>query len=254
MANPQIGILLPPQLAAGYCYPSDPQVLANDFFSLAQVVSSTTTTIGMFYNFGHTIPLPEFNPYPWLKRDGMDGPPVRWFIFFNGQWVWPHEVAAEDQERRFWVGTEAELILKDRPGESALDPITDTTGAFWEVDHDFDGRFPIGPGTIPTSSPAAVVAVGGTSDDQGNSGEYEHTLTIPEMPAHSHLPPEDQPATDIDRDAGNLGIGLDSANTFPNADTTWTRETGGDEPHNNMPPYRGAFMIKRTARVYYVGA
>lgn len=257
MPNPQIGILVPPQLPSQYCYPADPQTLANDMFSNAMVQAFTSTLIQQFYNRGLTAPDPANQGYPWLKEtSNTGGAPVRWYLFFNGQWLWPHEIEPEDQERRLWVGSIADLVKKDRPEvyENSADPLSLTTGPFWEVDTAFAGRFPLAPGVIPGSSPAATVAVTGTSDDQGGSGEYKHQLTIAELPAHNHPHPEDQPTTDVDRDAGNVGIGLDSANQFPNADTTWTGQTGGDAAHNNMPPYYGAYIIKRTSRQFYKGA
>lgn len=74
-------------------------------------------------------------------------------------------------------------------------------------------------------------------------GEKEHTLTINEMPVHDH----------------RLFIGYSGSNSVfvPEGSTknsTWntvsgtsTTETGGDQAHNNMPPYIVMAFWKRIA-------
>jgi microcystin-dependent protein len=61
-------------------------------------------------------------------------------------------------------------------------------------------------------------------------GEVSHTLTIPEMPAHVH---ELYYTNNRTVYAGTLpDIGYYDLSTWHS-----TQPTGGDEPHNNMPPY-----------------
>lgn len=61
-------------------------------------------------------------------------------------------------------------------------------------------------------------------------GEAEHTLTIAEMPAHTHQ--YDQVAATLIGDNPPPAInGIDDINTVA------TGSTGGGDPHNNMPPY-----------------
>lgn len=72
-------------------------------------------------------------------------------------------------------------------------------------------------------------------------GEAEHTLTVDELPAHQHsLSRSMQNASD---EASNYG--LQSGGGFGNRGVvtgnkngaTYATNTGGDQPHNNMPPY-----------------
>ena len=69
-------------------------------------------------------------------------------------------------------------------------------------------------------------------------GERSHKLTIEEMPAHSHQ----LYYRETQDDAGNGGDGREfSTGTTHSANVT---KTGGDQPHNNMPPYRVVQFIE----------
>ena len=84
---------------------------------------------------------------------------------------------------------------------------------------DFQGRMPIGIGAGEGLSERVIAEEG---------GEEDHTLSIDEIPSHSH-------------GISPLGTGTVSSGSFTFwraiAETYNTQETGGDEAHNNLPPY-----------------
>lgn len=74
-------------------------------------------------------------------------------------------------------------------------------------------------------------------------GEATHTLTVDEMPRHR-----------IDLNAVNAALDEAGSGYHPAwvVDKKYTAQVlsnniGGDQPHNNMPPYYGAYVWRRTA-------
>jgi len=84
---------------------------------------------------------------------------------------------------------------------------------------------------VPDMRNAVPIGMGITWDIGDTGGEVEHTLTVAEMPSHAHtyVPP----VFNVDIEAPGApdpiaaGIGL----------PTNTGDTGGGDPHNNMPPF-----------------
>lgn len=88
-----------------------------------------------------------------------------------------------------------------------------------------------------------LLAAGDSYAAGTTGGEATHTLTINEMPSHNHKVgvggntysggyPLQQTSGDYDKtENGNFLINYE----------------GGDQPHNNMPPYLTVYMWKRTA-------
>lgn len=107
-------------------------------------------------------------------------------------------------------------------------------GGTWEQ---IQGRFLLG---MSSSYPAG---------SQG--GEATHTLTEAEMPSHKHVAIRGRDADDILDNYGGSGaaygfVAGDSSkgNIGNNCNTS---STGGNQAHNNMPPYLSVYIWKRTA-------
>lgn len=97
-------------------------------------------------------------------------------------------------------------------------------GGTWER---IIGRFPFGCGD-------STYTVGTTG------GEYNHKLTVAEMPSHDHNIYKNN------NSGSDTGWGVTSTNGNMKAEWGLTA-TGGSTAHNNMPPYLCVYMWKRTA-------
>lgn len=98
----------------------------------------------------------------------------------------------------------------------------------------------LGYGTWSQIKDSFLLAAGDTYKAGAAGGEAAHTLTVDEMPGHSHgiqlTSKAVQSGTSYARisSTGEFGDGLIS-------------ETGGSQPHNNMPPYLAVYMWIRTS-------
>jgi len=236
MPNLTLITLTAPSLPANYC-PASYQKLANDIIGGTQ--ATFNSTIGnSFFNFGPTYPAINNRIYPWLDENGQ------WWIYDQGFWLRKNIVAASGYDRRIFVGTTTDLLSYD--GGDGTATATTTTGPMWEVDTLFDARFPVGVGAFAASG---SVAVQGTATSTSIVGEDQHTLTIPEMPKHTHSMTWDSNDTSGGDQLNTLYYGPEA--NIPNNMIKDTGSTGGDVAHNNLPPFCGVYFIKRTIRVYY---
>jgi hypothetical protein len=235
MPNLTLITLTAPSLPANYC-PASYQKLANDIIGGTQ--ATFNSTIGnSFFNFGPTYPAINNRIYPWLDENGQ------WWIYDQGFWLRKNPVTAAN-ERRIFVGTTTDLLSYD--GGDGTATATNTTGPMWEVDTEFEARFPVGVGAFVASGAVAVL---GKTTSTSIAGEDQHTLTVPEMPKHTHSMTWDSNDTSGGDQLNTLYYGPEA--NIPNNMIKNTGETGGDVAHNNLPPFYGVYFIKRTIRVYY---
>jgi len=99
-----------------------------------------------------------------------------------------------------------------------------------------DVESPINGQTIPTMNSGVNRMVRGNTTSGGTGGADTHTLSIPEMPAHTHTSREPS-----DRTNSSTG-----GNTpYDGYDTNATSSTGGGGAHNNLPGYTEVVWIMR---------
>ena len=230
-------------LAQPQCW-TTPQNLVNDFADTASIDIGDLTGIIK----SDTAPDPNDRDKGWYKTSA--GAPIGLFIYYNGAWLMPHQTPANGDERRLWVGSEVDLQTYDGGSGAA---VTAASGPFWEVDHDFDGLFPVGAGIIPGGGGASI-NVGQTSDTNAASGEYKHTITQAELPAiNLPLAVKSGQADNLDNDSSEILTNPANVTLGTNPLTLQVPLGGSGTPFVNAPPFRGVFIIKRTARQYYVG-
>lgn len=96
---------------------------------------------------------------------------------------------------------------------------------------------------------SSIAANAGTSDPKG---EAEHALTVNEMPSHKHNRSYQRASSSYGYNGSEYSSGT-ASNQCSNVDypsfsaNITTSNTGGNQAHNNMPPYLAISMWKRVA-------
>lgn len=88
-----------------------------------------------------------------------------------------------------------------------------------------------------------LLGAGDTYSGGNTGGEAEHTLTIAEMPSHSHR----QNCSGGGSSTGNFNVNIGPCSANNKIGEYDTGITGGGQAHNNMPPYLVVYMWQRTA-------
>lgn len=87
-----------------------------------------------------------------------------------------------------------------------------------------------------------LLSAGDTYKAGLTGGEAEHTLTVDEMPRHNH-----PVRSDKTEGGDSAGVKFSWGTAYTSFDKNATDYIGGEQPHNNMPPYLTVYMWKRTS-------
>lgn len=188
------------------------------------------------FNVGPDTPTPDNQNKPWFKY-GASGLPERWYVFSGGSWVSPHP----DAPGKIIIYDGAVGTIDTFDGGEA-GAVTATTGPMWERVTALDAKFPLGIGTLPSTT---VVPVAGTG------GVETHVLTREELPAE-RIPTESVVRTNV-QDGGGADVYAPDTTTgsFVTNAPLHTEALGDGEAHTNMPPFYGVIFLRKTARTQY---
>lgn len=257
------------------------QRLYVDMFTRAQILMRNEVGV-TFWNISASTPPADRRIYPWLNLN--DGRVYQW-SFTYGKWISPRAFSfgqwwlplSGQTESDLWSmdggdGSDPRALLPNGSANPAYVPPTPVTGAMWQVEHALDGRFPLGAGTIPGTTPPVTVSAGDTLDSDGVSGSYDHTLLQSEggLGAHDHFFGIANPAGD---DAYFARVGSQTVPAYTgfyitgSGPQTITPETTADlktlppldatgaiatpDPFVMMPPYKALFFVTPTTRSWY---
>jgi len=101
-----------------------------------------------------------------------------------------------------------------------------------------DGRTTFG---LPDLQGRIPVHVGNGIVLGEKAGETAHTVTLSELPAHTHTPMASPAAATVGSPIGNVWAAQNAAAYMPSSNNTMLpaciSPTGGNQPHDNMSPY-----------------
>lgn len=198
-------------------------------------------------NFGDVEPTPDQRDRPWFKTDNA-GNPIGWFSWDGSEWA-PIPIAAQTgasgsrptspvvgqlfydttiEAMIVWNGTRW-VTAGAVPGDVKEVKATDIAAALdknpgWEEDTDSAGMVIVG------------VTSGSGFEFNDSGGEAEVTLTVDQIPAHTHATRGNNLQAD--------GNAANPAGIVSGVQVTGeTGSTGGGSAHNNMMPYRCYFRL-----------
>jgi hypothetical protein len=212
---------------AGFCFLGFEQSWADLVSLLYVTIPDDVSPV----NYGSSVPDPDQRGNPWFVLTADGYPAYSGYASYKGGNWWVKHASAPGTVVMY-EGTEASIPTFDG-GEVGV--ATVNSGPMWERVTEMDAKFPIGPGTLPSTT---VLGVGATG------GEETHTLTAAEIPEHSH-------SMEFDDDTTGAGFPVQAGNGEDSIATYQTSKVGSDQAHNNMPPYRVIWFIRKTVRLYY---
>lgn len=220
---------------------------ATSWPQLVALLSGNIARSGLGVNVGPNFPAAIDTDKPWFRTNG-DGTPDKWFIYSGGQWLSKHPDFVGKVV--MYEGTDASIPLLDG-GDG--NPITPTTGAFWEVVTQLAARSPMGPGTLGVS--------GDTVNVTDQYGTDEHQLDVAQLPEHAHAIYGNATGTIGAGDGGwvigtgpvvggSEAIDLPAGNANKRTSRTDVEGNATVDALNLVHPVYGIWFIRRTSRLY----
>jgi hypothetical protein len=231
--NPQV-TLTAGTLPGGFC-PVNEQERFNEYAKrlTGQLPGSYSTIV-----FQAAKPSVADQDKLWV-RTNADGTLDRSYTFSNGIWRSPHAIPP-NFTMLYW----GDISSIDSFDGGAAGTVTATAGPFWAEVTEARGRFPIhpDPNKVLLTTPVSV---------KGTGGEELHTLVPGALPDHVHQLVGANLA--IQYGGGTLAAAFLKRDVAGTSVVETVETSGGNnKAHNNMPPYIGLYLLRRTARLYYI--
>lgn len=153
----------------------------------------------------------------------------------------------EDSESLDNIIASIETQLADKAEKTDIPTVTDILKSVYPVGAIYISTVSTGPatlfgfGTWERIKDKFLLSAGSTYSAGSTGGEAEHTLSIEEMPSHVHKISSTLMWADK---TGDVQPGTKTY--YQRSGKQTTQPEGGNQPHNNMPPYLAVYMWKRT--------
>jgi hypothetical protein len=246
--------IIPPSVPEGFCNTLGPNWIQQIINLMAQAVA-VFTDVGTIILNQETQPNANQRDFLWFRPS--TGITYRWDTGTSA-WISPNQAIAGGIDRR-WVEGDATAIQTYDGGDT--NPSGTNSGPMWEIDHNYDGRSPMGPGAILGAFPPKTLLL---SEDYG---EGAHAGTAAQLVSHTHaFGVSGGVDTDNILDGDNihtvlpgggsvagLQIGL-TGDAQPSLTIEPNQGSGDVEPSPIVHPVRGIYAIKRTSRINYVAS
>ena len=111
-----------------------------------------------------------------------------------------------------------------------------------------EGKFLFGATNGSTINEWTIASTGDSYQIGTIGGEVTHKLTVNELAKHSHKARYNTTTLYYgDSTSGGIFQGGGSAFTYIPTSKNVGTDTGNDQPHNNMPPFKAVYIWERTA-------
>lgn len=245
--------VIPPDLGIDYCFTTWQQ-LANDMVGGAVVQFDATGSFGLLVQ-STTPSAAQRNSFLWFNTTTLH---LLRYDASIGMWLANHWMPPSDGRRMWWTGSAFDVDTID--GGSA-GVATLTSGPFFEIDHDYDTRVPLGAGTFPVSG--TVVAPGATAGTEsvvlvknnlpadtidvktaiiGNAGVGNPEPVVGNTYGSDALAGSGDVVDSTSTSGGFAGRYYARGQTLP---------LGSAAPVGTLPPYRAGFWLRRSARQFF---